>query len=160
MFSSNAAWKCGPISDALPEQPSWKTDYSFRLQNICKRGLETWCLLIHERLILISSVHFPEAHLGYGSKPLCCCPYRSPSEQTMRASKAEFCSEWSLIGSFSLSPLTKGQTKKFCLPGILPSYSGVFLWATLLLSDGNKLVHSARTKTLGLSADDIFQILL
>lgn len=112
MLSSNAAWKCGPISDYLPDQPFWKTDYSFRLQNICKQGLETWCLLIHERLILISSVHFPEAHLGYGSKRPC-TPYRikNPFKQSMRTSKADSCSEWLLIKSIFLS-IDQGESKK------------------------------------------------
>lgn len=64
-----------------------ETDHSFRLQNILKQGLETWCLLIHERhqlAVLISQ--------GPTQAPLHSLQ-KSPFKPSMKAPKAGSCSD-------------------------------------------------------------------
>lgn len=103
-----------------------KTDYSFRLQNIWKQGLETWCLLIHERLTLISNARFSGAHLGCGTQ-LPCTPYRR--EKSLQAIHESFQSRILLWLSPSLSLLNKGNT-------VLPPRD---ILGCLNIATGNKL---------------------
>lgn len=106
---SNVPWNCGSISDSSADQPFWKTDYSFRLQNIWKKGLETWCLLIQERLVLISSVHSQEAHLSYEAN----APALLTEEKSLQAVHENIQSGlllWVIIDS--VSPLAKEKTER------------------------------------------------
>lgn len=127
-----------------------RTDYSFRLQNIWKQGLETWCLLIHERLLLISSAHFPGAHLGCGTQ-LPYIPCRG--EKSLQAIHESFQSRILVWLSPPLSPVNKENTER-----VLPPRDTSFIsWGapTLLLAvnDVNKLAPSGKTKILGPSTD-------